>query len=1090
MLNEVKCYMLDLKTLKAVGLFTLHLKVKKFFTRKSIVDKYEFRVGKKGDLPRTEVVFTAGAKLNINNFSQLPDDVRTILKVKNQKELDEVINSEAFRNNKEFMKWADENFVGKIEFQKANGETVIFANPSYVNKTKEDVALNLANKKIEQGLDEGTIKHRERMEKDPEYRSKAELKAKNEEVAEFAERTQQKAKTLAEGTPEGLSDDLLQVMVDNKAKIDNAKVLRDKIGGRLETAEELLAEMALSKTTSFKGGMLFTSDAGRQYTIQRLLDGEDGESVKQYAYAHSVLGQNLNRMDELTYRTARGINGYTNAHEIVVGNPYYYRDYTSHLMFNGRTNSGFVKAAEILNNSKRSTKIISEDEAIEPLVKEFVDWLKTTPEGKRFAAVNKIGKKHTKLSSVQEEIKKTGNIEDGVYMSYEEYAEIALRHVSDELFDDDVLKLFLSKNPATGQFVDLTEASVKKALQGKELRNLTGVSPEQGRANNTGLMRATNNLITKINNVFVEQPQMVLEMLPMAQAYYMRTMRGLINANEASLGRALTVEEINGLSKQARRDGIEEMRKWIYNVQSKWNVTEALSLIIPFITAITFTAKMVGRAIKEQPEQLLWTISQGTKALGEFAYVDSNGNPVSAREAWKPGSGNYMMIQLHEDAKKILNLIPGLEGAGGGVKQARISLRSMNVWFQQEWVPGPGPIVTLPANFIARQFPMDTFLTNETYKDLLNLDIMKWALNFGSKEDYLQLVLPTWLNQGLDFFTFGRQYQDAFSKIMAFEAARYRLNPEQYQMPREEEIKEKVAALFALQITSSTVGFFGVGFKIETELDYYRKIHRQLVEQYGKNEADWIMLTKYPEFVGATLSVTDNRYNINTNIDSFFNIEKNPNAVELFQYAGEGAKDIMGWAMNPRGAGLYSEYVWQYLTQEEPGVGADKFRRILSAEEITRKAAAAPAWIMYNKFHDVLDAHALSNGAQTWREDELSKRYRTQFIRELKQDNPEWASEYSDANFNRYNERALALSFLVNDPQWLSTAGTQIDDVEIFRQFVQVRGMIQNDLLSQGLTLGRSKQHRMYYDTVIAELKRKSINFSVFYNRYFGNESF
>lgn len=1026
------------------------------------IKKLDIKFGKPNSNPKAHRVSYGGETLSLTSFDALPQEIKTILKIKNEAQFNKVFTNEEFRNNKEFIDWVNENGYGKVEIKQGK-KTITFTTSKFVTSPRKDVAKELAVEKVAKDLDDVSLDAKELETVNTTYRNRKELIERDDEIKGYINTYSQLAKQADS------YEERLQLLADLRAKIDVLKDFRNKLEDRYSAATNLFEEIRTTKNTVFKGSRVIQSSNGVKYTVDNILEGEEGEITEKILQANSIIGDSINSIDGQLYRSIDGIEQY----DIKVLNPNsadYYRDYAGYIKFFLKNDGAAMRVAKKLNELKDSIRLsggeITED-VLEEVHKDLVKWLRSTPEGKQYAIEARIGRRYSKLNAPDEG--------EGAYSTMEEFAVKMTDFISYELYDDNVLKLVASGDT-------INEQALRAALNGKDLQPVKGRKPiTTNSLSNRGPKATINKIIAETNKLLVEKPQTYLENVPMAQQYYMREMETMINANEKALGRALTVDEISRISTRARKKSVKETRKWIYNVQDKWRITEAINMYIPFITAITFTNKMLFRAAKEHPEKLLWRIGAGTKIMGEFAYADQDGNPIGVNDAvMNPNAA--LVLPMPDPVREAFSKIPILGPAFVEGKNFRVSMRSLNVWYGQEYVPGPGPIVAVPMNIFTQVAPKAVYDINDVLKRGVGFDWLEWALPFGIQDDLLSQILPTWFNQAKDLLFAGQRYQDAFAKTMAYEAGRYSIDPNNYSAPDEDEIRKTVNAIFAFDLISSTSLLAST--KIETEADYYRRIHRQLIDEYGKQEADWIMLSKYPEFIGVTVSTTENPYAVNANVETFYKLEDMPQVSDIFEYSGEGAKDMLGWAVNPTGVGRYDDYFWDYLTNKSPSPGAEPYRRILSPEEIRIKASAAAGWATYNKFHDALDSYAIEKNIE-WKDDKKASLYRSELIKELTNLYPSWSSEYKSTNFNRYEERAFALDLLLNEPEWLQSARF---DTKEFKEFNELRKMIKNDLNNKGLTLASSPVHKKYYEESINQLKKKNVAFSTFYNKFFLDE--
>jgi hypothetical protein len=758
---------------------------------------------------------------------------------------------------------------------------------------------------------------------------------------------------------------------------------------------------------------------------------------------------------------------------ILPGDKMYYNAYAAFLQFYGRNDDVFMMLAR--GNSKE----------------EIIDWLKNTPEGRAYAAKKKIGKGLDTPAALKN--KKAEDI--GYAMSYEEWIDIKKNFVDNQLFDSQMKQYFLDGHP-------LNAEAIQNIFRGRENQLL----PIEGSIFSPGVIANNANPINKIfdgwNKIAVENPQQIIENVPMATVYYNDKMKQLIDNNlEKFGGRKLTVSELNALETRARKDAERHVRKWIYNVQVKSNLSEALTYIIPFISAYNYTVKMLMKGVRENPAAVLWLMSGLNKASYDANWVDSEGNPTTLWNA------SHYVMPIDK------NIIKVFKGTAIGKyleenSEIKLSTRSMNIWFGGEAIPGPGPLVTLPISELVKNNPFFFNKINETTKKYMFLvpgseGLIDWILPFGASEkpfSYDQLT-PQWMSLIADSGLFaklinsdyrGRMYVDAYSKVLAHKSAQARLLGGEAPLPTAEEVEAEVDALYALKFLSAFVG--PSSWAVRSEADIARQEYRKYTKLYGE-DADWIFLTERPELISGMVGTNKNTYGLAPDVLTVQNLKRNPEIANLFVNSGEGAKNMLGFFMNTSGDVEYNDYAYKALRTTSAGFGEENYYSKLTPGELSQKSAAAAGWIMFNKVMDAIDAAAIEEDIDPERSMRIQS-FKQENLEALKQKYPEWAAEYYDSNPYQYAERIQTIKALLTN----STFHKELSDPS-FSQALALFVDARTDLIKElekrytnggarGLTASANEELKLYYNRLIFQLKSESNRFSEFYNRFFERDNF
>jgi hypothetical protein len=808
----------------------------------------------------------------------------------------------------------------------------------------------------------------------------------------------------------------------------------------------------------------------RDQEYENYREGMDGRYAEAMIHPADSFRQihDMNRVANAVYDNA----GAAQIADLLPGDKDYFEGWASWLQLYGRNDSVFTMLA-----SGKSTD-------------EVLDWLKNTSAGKDYARSRNLGKNADNAARLKD-VKSADEV--GYAQTYEDYIEDRLDVIKKQLNTDEVKDLFNSGE-------DLTGEKLAEIFAGKEdlLMPLDGriFKPGQQQKN----IYSATRLLDKANKVFVENLQQTLENVPLATAFYNERMQKLIDLNIEKMGRDLSVAEINSLQRQARKDSERHVRKWIYNVQKKSNISEALSLFIPFISAYSFTIKSFIKGIQDNPAAALWLLTGINKVSQNANWIDAEGNPTDMFNA------SSLVIPVSEP---IRNIMKGtfLGAYLGDSEEIRLSARSLNVWFGGEVVPGPGPLVTLPVSELVKGNPDVAIAINNITKKYLPLipggeGLIDYLLPMGpsTKPGSLDQLLPTWLNGVIDAGLFtqftnpewrGQQYVDAYAKIMAHESAKARMLGPNAPMPTAQEIEEKVDALYALKFLSAFVG--PVAYQVKSEADLARQTYKQYKDKFGE-DADWQFITDHPELISGMVTTTRNDFGLSPDAQTIYNLENNPEVIDEFLDAGNAGKDMMGFFMNSSNNPEFDELAYSALQNGTPGIGAGTYYDKLSPEEVGRKAAAKAGWVYFNALMGAIDAEAIERDVDPETDVKLSSA-KKKTLDLLKTNYPEWASEYMQRDAYKYADRAETIEDLLDSKAFMGNLGQQ-DWIPALAVFIDSRNSILEALQTRrekggsgSITTETNTDLRMAYNKVIYQLKSESLRFSDFYNRFFDGDS-
>jgi hypothetical protein len=946
--------------------------------------------------------------------------------------------------------------LGAITFVDSFGKKSILGNPDFIATASKNPFRDRASEMVTENRSSFQDAIDNPQNYDFDLKNKKELNSKHLTGKEYLDKL-----NAAQLNGEQLSN----YVTESTKEIERLTALSHQLSSRIKSLEEA----ALPTNTGFK-----TRSTGKVEYRGQIYDNFAEGRAGQYAAAIASPADTWNRIHnmERTSSAVAGARGKATGKFMEPSDPRYYDTWASWLEVYGR---GDEVIAQLANGRT---------------IDEVVSWLSTTKAGKEYAQRMKIGSKYTKASEIA---KLNNEAEAGYHEPFESFVSDRASIVNEQMFVPEVKELFNSETPITG-------AALRKIFAGKENQLVPIMGRLTNPASSRRVMVATGDFFRKVNKILVEHPQEVLDNFPLATELYQKEMKNLIDLNLTGGKTKLTVEEMNAMQDIARRKSIKEMQKWLYNVQSRTNFEAAISHIVPFVTAYTFTVKMFMRLLREKPERALWIASGMNNTVGELNWIDQNGEPTNMLQA------NALVIPLDKNIKGILEKLPFWQGLKDE-KEITLSARSLNIFFGGEVIPAPGPLVSVPVSEWVKANPVFAAAVNKATKDIIpfipgGTGLVDYLLPMGPSDKPLSYdqLLPGYANLGLDVNAIGRwfgsdyrgqQYIDAMGKVAAYESAKARLLGPDEPLPTEAEIMEKVDAMYHLKMISAF--WSPVSFQVKTEADLAKREYQKYKKIWG-DSADWKFLTERPELVGAVASSIKNPYQLNTDIQTAANLDANPEVVDIFMNAGDAGKDMLGFFMNASNNPEFDNYAYTYLKEKGAGVGEENYYSKLSTSERSRRAAAQAGWISFNKLMSTIDAELIDTNTTIDNNTKL-KAYKAAGIANLREKFPEWAADYSSQDAYKFAERADTLSELFTNNSFVSKFGNK-PEVTAIAVFLSQREKVRQ-VLQQRKSLGYSgsiestsnQDVALTYNQIIAQLKTESIRFADFYNRFFDGDS-
>lgn len=531
-------------------------------------------------------------------------------------------------------------------------------------------------------------------------------------------------------------------------------------------------------------------------------------------------------------------------------------------------------------------------------------------------------------------------------------------------------------------------------------------------------------LLGKINNGFYrvmnDAPETVLGRNPLYVQLYRRRARDMIRNAAAASEDGLTGEQINAIADAARRWSRAEMKRTLFNIDAKSNLSHKLRFVTAFYSAWEDTMLKYGRLVLQNPQAvphaaMLWHAPDKAGWT-----VDGEGNIVQGGGA----SSDQWVILPHTN-------IPGLKQISS-IAKWRINKGSVNIVLQGDpwWAPGPSGFTGYAANEIAKRKPN---LAAEFQKAGL--------LPFGVQTNSWDMLKPTpqWVNYAQHALNpSDQEYKKTFAQIYANESIRINLGERKAPKTQEAFLKEVASRTRNWYLLRAAAGLIlPVSASPQPEMQFYFDKAHEYQSKYG---ADWQkkFYDDFPEYYEASVSLSKNTTGIQPNLPAWKASHKYKDLI---------ARDPQfGWfVVGEEGTGDFNQgvYASQFGEKVAPG-SSETFRGTKDPIEAVNDVQAQKGWIQYQTMSAQLDKLQQSGTADT----EQAAAFKRAFVAQLGASNPAWLNDYEQNQGSRVGEFLRYASGVVNDKRFAKRG-----DMEGMRTYLQVRGMVQS-LLAQRKAAG------------------------------------
>ena len=575
-------------------------------------------------------------------------------------------------------------------------------------------------------------------------------------------------------------------------------------------------------------------------------------------------------------------------------------------------------------------------------------------------------------------------------------------------------------------------------------------------------------------------PETTLARHPLGKALYRSEMQNRIGINRqikrmntGDNKAELTIDEINGLRRDAFESARKDLNNTLFTIVRKSYAGEKLRFLFPFFTAYENTVKRWAKLSANNPAVPARFAYMTQILSNNDNFVDENGNPTDTFT-----TEGYLVVQTPE--LFIKSLPKGMEQAMRSVGGTlRLPVRSMDIIFQGEALnPGFGPVVALPVSEIVKMKPS----LEEVFRPVLPL---------GPSQDIASAVLPPALRRVWSMARQDDAWSRSFNTVYRYELIRYNLG-ERDDMPTFKEITKLTDSLYRVRILSNLV--LPIAAQYDSELSWYTQQFRKMRETYG-GEADAIFLQMYPDFAEATISASLNKTGVQASVDAFNNIQKYE---DLVQQVGGSSPEMIGFIVNdPDGQYDFSAatYAWQYRNAPVPG-SIDNYRERRNPTLLRRDAQIKSGWVEYRKKMDLLQHTLFSRGLNAFTENgaEDLNVYRKAVIADLAGKNQDWYADYLSTDRGKWIYRMQSINTILSNRKWVSDNANR-SVVKALAGYMDTRARIARELenrkamgLPSSIEAKANADLAGYWNVTVATLQQESLEFSNFYNRFLQND--
>lgn len=595
----------------------------------------------------------------------------------------------------------------------------------------------------------------------------------------------------------------------------------------------------------------------------------------------------------------------------------------------------------------------------------------------------------------------------------------------------------------------ITAKDIEKYFGADATRRPDVNAAQVGAANGTGsAMRMWGNFLDNFYHYMGEVPESELVRNPLFVDLYRKRMAASVqNAIESVPGNSISPAYMRKLENSARQWARAEMRRTLYDTSERVSAASTLKYVFPFFGAFADVAEKWGKIILNDPSVIrkLETVYSSPDRMGMTEERD----------------GRTYINFPGEWAKRL--------SFGLVDRPVAIPKASLNLIFQGGawWNPGAGWFVQYPASVLVKKIP-------SLEQTALVREILPYGADGTGWKDLV--VQSAGARKVMALFDSENPMRMNLTVLVAAEEnAKYDQGLRE-NAPSAKEIDNKVKNILALEAAARFVLPFATNTRSPYQLyiDEYHKLREQdpttAAEKFYEKYGD--------EYYAFTTSLSKN----NTGISA--TIEADKRSKELADLIAKNPE--YGWfVVGDANAGTFSPTVYQKQREMAVAPGSTmKFRESQDPYQAIKETNAEKGWIEYNKGMDLLEAERINRGLKSLNSKgaEDLKAAKEQFIAELSNENPDWASVRGKIdtqkvyNFLKFAQQTSKDSRLANR-----------NDMKTMTEYLQGRDWIIQQLAqrsSQNIDNPENLDLRQAWDAFTGELIDQDITFNRVFTRY------
>jgi len=510
----------------------------------------------------------------------------------------------------------------------------------------------------------------------------------------------------------------------------------------------------------------------------------------------------------------------------------------------------------------------------------------------------------------------------------------------------------------------------------------------------------------------------------------------------------------------------KDVANTLFDVSKQSGMAHSAALFSPFFSAWEDTMKKWGGLFYQDPSRAMH-FAQGWEGFNNQTVaplVDSNGYRVTADGKHVDKDGKEVATNLRGQGEYLVLPSSWMPGFGKG-SHVKVSKNSFNLIFQGQpwWLPGPGPLASVPANEIVRR----AFPTEESNP------VLKYLLPYGTTTDSVPTqLMPNWWKQARSAFGGTQDYANTYALLMAQEQVKKNLG-QRDSTPTPAEIAKKTRNWYLMRalVTSSSP----VSATPNPEFQFYIDKAHEYQKQFGQ---DW--QTKYyndfPDYFEMSVSLSNNETGIQATAQAFDATKKYRSLI--------AQNPEYGWMfVGPDNAPGFDQgvYTWQQGTSTSPG-SSQKFRDKKDPAQAIADVEASKGWVEYNKASSQVQQMMEQRGETSLNSSNASdlKGLKQAYVAYLRGLNPSWSRAYDQ----RDEGKARAMLRVASGAMAQNKGLAQRSDMVALRQYIDARSQLRDILKTRDKTsLANNPDLQQIWDAYTGQLVHDNVGFEQIFNR-------